>query len=97
MVWSGTLKAQGLTWDEAQEELRGELAYTLHRPVRRKFEALSVFVFHKDEQWQSDLVKTTLKNGMVGITTLDGHRRVVQIRVGCPGEEQDGYGCDSSF
>ena len=50
-------RAQGLMWDEPQKELRGELAYTLHRPVRRKLDTLPVLLFHKDEQWQVDLVE----------------------------------------
>ena len=49
-------QAQGLTQKEAIRELQGELAYTLHRPVRRRFETLPVLVFLKDEQWQADLV-----------------------------------------
>ena len=50
-------QAQGLMWDEAQIELRGEFAFMLHQPVRRKFETLPVLVFHKDKQWQADLVE----------------------------------------
>ena len=50
-------KAQGLTLDEARRELQGELAYTLHRPVRRRFQTSPVLVFHKDDQWQADLVE----------------------------------------
>ena len=50
-------QAQGLTQKEALRELQGELAYTLHRPVRRRFETLPVLVFHKDEQWEADLVE----------------------------------------
>ena len=49
-------QAQGLTQKEALRELQGELAYTLHRLVRRWFKTLPVLVFHKDKQWQADLV-----------------------------------------
>ena len=50
-------KAQGLTMDEARRELQGELANTLHRPVRRRFQTSPVLLFHKDDQWQADLVE----------------------------------------
>lgn len=50
-------KAQGLSLKEARDELQGELAYTLHRPVRRRFQTSPVLVFHKDDQWQADLVE----------------------------------------
>ena len=50
-------KVQGLTLDEARKKLQGELAYTLHRPVRRRFKTSPVLVFHKDDQWQADLVE----------------------------------------
>ena len=48
---------QVLTQKEALQELQGELAYTLHRPVRRRFKTLLILVFHKNEQWQADLVE----------------------------------------
>ena len=50
-------QAQGLMHKEALRKLQGELAYTLHRPVRRQFKTLLVLVFHKDEQWQAHLVE----------------------------------------
>ena len=50
-------RAQGLTRKEALEELRGQLAFTLHRPVRRRFPTLPVLVFHIDDQWVADLVE----------------------------------------
>ena len=43
--------AQCITQKEALEELRGQLAYTLHRTVRRRFPTLPVLVFHIDDQW----------------------------------------------
>ena len=45
---------QGLTWKEALDELRGQLAYTLHHPICRRFPTLPVLVFHLDEQWVAD-------------------------------------------
>ena len=50
-------KAQGLTLDKARQELQGELAYTLHWPVCWGFKTSPVLVFHKDDQWQADLVE----------------------------------------
>ena len=50
-------KVQGLTLREACKELQGELAYMLHRPVQRRFKMSPVLVFHKDNQWQADIVE----------------------------------------
>ena len=50
-------RMQGLTRKVALEELRGQLAYTLHRPVQRRFPTLPVLVFHIDDQLVADLVE----------------------------------------
>ena len=50
-------KAQVLTLDEACRKLQCKLAYTLHQPVRRRFKTSPILVFHKDDQWQADLVE----------------------------------------
>ena len=50
-------RAQELTRNEALQELRQQLAYMLHRPVRRRFRTLFVLVFHVDEQWVADIVE----------------------------------------
>ena len=43
----------------AQKLLRQDLAYTLHRPRRRKgFPTLPIKVMSRDEQWQADLIET---------------------------------------
>ena len=43
----------------AQNLLRKDLAYTLHRPRRRRgFPTLPVMVMSRDDQWAADLVKT---------------------------------------
>jgi len=43
----------------AQNLLRKDLAYTLHRPRRRKgFPTLPIQVMSRDDQWQSDLIET---------------------------------------
>ena len=49
--------AQGLTRKEALKELRQELAYTLHRPVRRRFPTLPMLVFNVGKQWVAELVE----------------------------------------
>ena len=49
--------AQVLMRKEALKELRGQLAYTLHRPVRQWFPTLPIPVFHIDDQWMADLVE----------------------------------------
>ena len=41
----------------AQEALESSLAYTLHKPRRRKFPTAPVLVFGIDEQWAADLVE----------------------------------------
>ena len=46
-----------MAWKEALEELRGQLAYSLHRPFHRRFPTLPVLIFHMDEQWVPDLVE----------------------------------------
>ena len=42
----------------AQNLLRKDLAYTLHKPRRRKFPTLPVKVLIMDKQWAADLVET---------------------------------------
>ena len=56
-------KAHRITLPEARRRLERELAFTLHKPVRRRFATLPVLVFNKDEQWVADLVEmqTTAK------------------------------------
>ncbi|GBN61179.1 hypothetical protein AVEN_11223-1 [Araneus ventricosus] len=39
-----------------QKWLQGVNAYTLHKPVRKKFRMNRVIVFAIDQQWQADLV-----------------------------------------
>lgn len=56
-------KTHRITLPEARRRLERELAFTLHRPIRRRFATLPVLVFEKDEQWVADLVEmqTTAK------------------------------------
>lgn len=50
-------KDPSITRKDVEDWLRGELTYTLHKPVRRKFLRNPIVVSHIDEQWQADLVE----------------------------------------
>ena len=45
-----------VTRDDVQRWLSKQITYTLHRPVRLKFQTRRVIVYDIDEQWQMDLV-----------------------------------------
>ena len=45
-----------LNLDDVTKWLSGELTYTLHKSVRRKFERNPIVVEHIDQQWEADLV-----------------------------------------
>ena len=49
------LHVPGATRKTVQEYLRGEQAYTLHRPARRLFTKNHTYVAGIDAQWQADL------------------------------------------
>ena len=49
-------RVKGVKPSTTQKSLESQLAYTLHKPVRRRFKRNRVFVNGKDEQWQADLV-----------------------------------------
>ncbi len=40
--------------------LDSQNVYTLHKPIRKKFERRKIFVYRIDEQWQADLVDMQL-------------------------------------
>ena len=46
----------GVKPSTTQKWLESQLAYTFHKPVRRRFKRNRVIVNGKDEQWQADLV-----------------------------------------
>ena len=46
-----------ITLNKAKKELESNLAYTLHKPVRRRGKFRPVLVFDKDEQWVADLIE----------------------------------------
>ena len=48
---------QRLSLPRARKVLQASLAYTLHRPRRRRFPTLPVVVYGIDEQWAADLVE----------------------------------------
>ena len=50
-------KAQDLPLKKAQRVLERDLAYTLHKPRRRRFPTLPVIVGGLDDQWVADLVE----------------------------------------
>ena len=47
---------KGVKPSTTKKWLESQLAYTLHKPARRRFKRNRVFVNGKDEQWQADLV-----------------------------------------
>ena len=50
------LRNPNITYKKVKEWLSGELAYTLHKPVRKNFKRNPIVVSAIDEQWQADLV-----------------------------------------
>ena len=50
-------RAQKLSQAQAREMLRKSLAFTLHRPPRRRFKMAPVVVLNIDQQWVADLVE----------------------------------------
>ena len=43
-----------------KQYLESQNVYTLHKPVRKKFERRKIFVYKIDQQWQADLVDMQL-------------------------------------
>jgi len=50
------LKIPDLNLNDVKLFLRGEITYSLHRQVKRKFKRNPVVVAHANEQWQADLM-----------------------------------------
>ena len=50
-------KAQKISLSQAKKELEKNLAYTLHKPRRRRGAFVPVIVFDIDEQWVADLIE----------------------------------------
>ena len=50
-------RAQKQTVQQVRPRLEKELAYTLHKPVRRRFPTLPVMAMGIDHQWVADLVE----------------------------------------
>ena len=48
---------KSITHKELTTWLQKELAYTLHKPIRRSFPTSRVYVHHIDEQWQADIAE----------------------------------------
>ena len=50
-------KAQKIPLSQAKKELEKNLAYTLHKPRRRRGAFVPVIVFDIDEQWVADFIE----------------------------------------
>ena len=80
------LKLPGANRQSVADYLRGEQAYTLHKPSRRHYKRNPIYVGGIDAQWQADLAE------MQGLVRQnDGMRYLLtvidvffQICVGCP-------------
>jgi len=68
------LKVQGVNRDAVKEFLRGEQAYTLHKPARRHYQRNHIYVGGIDAQWQADLADmqgiARQNNGMRYLLTI---------------------------
>jgi len=49
-------EVQNITLADVERWIQQQLAYTLHKPVKKRYKTRSVLVYHMDEQWQADLV-----------------------------------------
>lgn len=62
---------KNITRNQVKQWLQGEEAYTLHKPVRRKFKRNKVYVSFIDQQFEADLVDMShLKKENTGYTFL---------------------------
>ena len=72
--------------DQISTWLSDQLAYTLHKPVRKSFKRRQVIVGGPDIQWQADLVEVaSLKNGNIRylltvIDVFDRHAWVIPLK-----------------
>ena len=86
-------KAHRLPLKQAQRVLERDLAYTLHKPRRRRFPMVPVVVGGLDDQWVADLVEVHRWPNIIGPTLLvDGRGCLVEIRVGATLERQNRRG-----
>ena len=75
---------------KVQQALERDVAYTLHKPVKRKFPTSKVLVMGIDQQWVADLVDMQ-KLSRVNRGNNDGHRRIFQICMGRTFEGKDEF------
>ena len=84
-------KAHRLPLKKAQRVLEQDLAYTLHKPRRRRFPTVPVIVGGLDDQWVADLVEVQplakYNRGIRYLLTVVGC--LVQVRVGTTVERQN--------
>ena len=83
-------KTYALTRKDVAAWLRGNRAYTLHKPVRKKYARRMTLTRSPDSQWQSDLIDLSIfaaeNNGMrYLLTTVDVF---FKLRVCSPRQEQ---------
>ena len=68
------LKVRGVTRASVAEYLRGQQAYTLHKPARRHYKRNKIYVAGLDAQWQADIAD------MQGVARQnDGMRYILTI------------------
>jgi hypothetical protein len=70
------VRKSGLSSKVVEEWLSHQNVYTLHKPIRHKFQTRRVIVSSIDDQWQADLVdmqkyKTQNKNINYILTVID--------------------------
>lgn len=57
---AAAIEDRNITRNDVKEWLKGQLTYTLHKPVRRRFERNRVIASYKNEHWEADLVDMQL-------------------------------------
>ncbi|MCP6725759.1 transposase family protein, partial [Klebsiella pneumoniae] len=68
------LKVEGATRKTVETYLKGQQAYTLHKPSRRHYKRNKIYVAGIDAQWQADLAD------MLGIARQnDGMRYILTV------------------
>ena len=83
-------RARGLTRAQARQTLQKELAYTLNRPPRRRFQMAPWWCsISTNNGWQPSGDATLLARQPGCALPVDGGGRLVQVRLGATPETQD--------
>ena len=69
------LHVPGVNRQAVEEFLRGEYAYTLHKPARRRYPRNHIYVAGIDAQWQADLAD------MQGLSRQNGGLKLSLIHI----------------